>query len=736
MKISKKNLQNIHVKQLGQFACGLACLSAVSKYHGRDIPQEKIREVSGTTLEGTTLLGLYQAAQALQFIAKGFEGTIDQLKSLNHPVILHVLMDGNREHFVVFYGMQDSNFILGDPSWGIMDYTEDEISAIWKSKHLLSLKPSKDFKTDNSNRIQMMGWLRSLIEEDIAILSVAAVIGVIMATLSLSTAIFSQKLVDDFLPSRQHDKILIGFVVFAILLTARAFLGFLRGLIMARQGKNLSLRILRSFIGRLLRLPIPFVKGYSSGDLIARLNDSMRIRSTVAMITGDLLISIMVVLISCGYIFFVSMTIGLVSLTSVILFSLLCLRFSPKILKSQKELMNAHSASESQYIDAISGLSVIKSYNKEENFEYRVNTMYEIFQNKGYSLELLSARFGLIINLLAGLYVTVLFGMGVWQVLFTNLSLGELMALVTVGGSMVPSLANLVMANIHIQGAWVAFQRMYEISSVDTEQNSTGTTTEGFKPQETNDGLRVSNLGFRFPGRRLIINDLSLHLRKGESIALFGQIGSGKSTYVDLLQRFYKPEAGNITLDGVNSEMWPLPVWRTKLGVVRQDEKIFNSTILDNICLSNDPNEINQSIKYLNEIDFGKFFNDFPQGYATLCGENGSYLSGGQKQLVTLARALNKHPEFLILDESTSAMDFDTEFQVVRILTALVKQHKVGMIMVTHRIGLAGMSERISVLEDGSVTASGSHYDLLLTKNIYSNYYNLFTNRNEIVNLK
>jgi ATP-binding cassette subfamily B protein len=139
---------------MGEYACGLACISAITNLYGGPISQEKLRLISGTTLNGTSLLGLCQAAEKIGFDAKGYEGDIENLKILGHPVILHVIINTNRQHYVICYGYQNGKFVVGDPSWGIIYYSENELESVWQSKTLLSLKPNENFKRKRkSNRV-------------------------------------------------------------------------------------------------------------------------------------------------------------------------------------------------------------------------------------------------------------------------------------------------------------------------------------------------------------------------------------------------------------------------------------------------------------------------------------------------------------------------------------------------------------------------------------------------------
>lgn len=734
MKYNQHQLKKVHVQQLGEFACGLACLSAVTNYYDGPISQEKLREISGTTLNGTTLLGLFQASKQIGFEANGYEADIDNLKKLDSPVILHVVMDGNRQHFIVSYGYSDGKFVVGDPAWGITSYSEDELAAIWQSRTLLSLRPTEKFRTSGIDKQSQWEWFKAIIREDLPILSVAALIGTAMAVLGLSTAIFSQKLIDDFLPNRETEKIFVGFAALFVLLVARAALGYIRGIFMVRQGRDLNVRIVKSFIDKIVHLPMAFFKGFSTGDLIARMNDSMRIRSTVALVTGDILINSLVVLISSVYVFTLSMEVGLLSLSSVAVFVLIAWRFHPQILANQKLVMAAHATNESQYIDALTGIATIKSYNRERVYGDRINAVYDAYQTKGFDLAMLGNRFGFFTQLLVGVYITLIFGLGIWYVLEERLQLGELMALISIGGSIIPSLAGLMIANIQIQEAKVAFGRLYEVSFIDNEKQQESIPTPAYALNgDQHKLLAVKELTFRYPGRRPLLNKLDLEFTAAETVSLFGEIGSGKSTLVDILQGFYQPEEGTLLLNGQSPAAMGLAQWRKGIAVVSQFEKIFNATVLDNICLSNDLNELEKCVQFLASAGMEPFFAKLPQGYLTLCGEEGAALSGGQKQLVTIARALYKQPALIVLDESTSAMDFDTEREVLQILKRYCMEHTTGLLMVTHRIGLARQADRICLLKNGAIVYAGSHEDLIARENDYARGYQYLTQINALI---
>ena len=218
----------------------------------------------------------------------------------------------------------------------------------------------------------------------------------------------------------------------------------------------------------------------------------------------------------------------------------------------------------------------------------------------------------------------------------------------------------------------------------------------------------------------MLLNNINLTFERGKISTLFGEIGCGKSTLLSLLQRFYDFESGNILINGTSWKSIPTPAWRETTEIISQQIKLFNGTILENIALQ-DRIDVEHVLTFCKEKGIDGFIQEFQQGYATIINESGANLSGGQQQLVALARALYKRPRVLLLDEVTSAMDRRTEQFVLNLLRTL--KDEMIIVLVTHRIHLAGKTDQIYLLENGRITVSGNHHDLLHRSEFYRDAY-------------
>jgi ATP-binding cassette subfamily B protein len=716
---SLKELKKQWIQQHDQSDCGVACLASVIRYFGGESTLEKLREKSGTTKSGTTLLGLYQAAPKFGLIAEPYEADIPNLEKQTDPCILHIVKENHLQHYVVCYGFDGDGFLISDPAEGVKKWSKNELKNVWRSKALLLLKKGENFVTKDDTKREKWRWVKNLAEEDIPILGVAAAVGLFIAVLGLSTAIFTQKLIDDFLPNEDTLKLFVGLGLLTFLLLARNGLSWIRQLFLIRQSRDFNNRMIQSFYGSLLRLPIPFFHNRKTGDLIARMNDTRRLQSTITYLVGDVIIDVLMVVAAAVFIMYYSILLGLFVLLSIPVFFLLTWRYHTPIRDGQQEVMKAHAINESNYVDTIQGIAAIKENNREPFFSNITKQVYGHFQNTIFDLGNVGIRFSFWADTANVLFIIGVFVWGSILVLNGEILLGALIAVVQMSGQLIPSANRLALTNLQIQEARVAFNRMYELTSLDPEYNLNDRQNELHELRF--DSLDIRNLTFRFPGRSQLLKGISLQVEKGEMVGILGESGCGKTTILHILKRFYREESGDIIInDSKMLKEFPVQEWRNCIASVPQEIKIFNAPLIQNISLSDisDGKKIEQVIKFCNETGLGQFFKTFPQGYATLLGEEGVNISGGQKQIVALARALYQQPQLLLLDEPTSAMDRETEQKVMGLLARLRDQ--MAVIMVTHRVQSIKHADRIYTLENGAITISDSPQNLVQYDNLFS----------------
>lgn len=306
----KKEVEKAFIHQRDQSDCGVACLASLVKFFDGEAKIERLRELSGTTKQGTTLLGLFQAANQIGLEAEAFEADIENLKQVESPCILHIIKDQKLQHYVICYGHEEGNFLISDPAVGVKTISEEKLDEQWQSKALLLVKSTPQLVTKKDKNKERWSWVKELVKEDVEILGLALALGIFITVLSLSTAIFSQKLIDVILPNRDFGKLILGSGFLIILLAGRSGLSYIRQLFLIRQSKDFNNRIIQKFYGLLLKLPVPFFQNRKTGDLIARMNDAQRLQRTVTFLFANVMIDVLMILVASIYILTYSYLLG------------------------------------------------------------------------------------------------------------------------------------------------------------------------------------------------------------------------------------------------------------------------------------------------------------------------------------------------------------------------------------------------------------------------------------------
>lgn len=674
--------------------CGVGCLQSLVRYYGGELSLETLREKSGTSKTGTTLLGLHQCANAIGFDAEGCEADTQALIEHGQPVILHIIIDQKYEHYVICYSYHsDGNdqFLIGDPAKGIVYWTKDELEAVWQSKTCLTLTPNMHFQKKEQTNQEKKKWLKSLIKEDQEAIYTIIFLGFVLTLLGMSMSIFSQKLIDDLLPKKKISVLLLSISFLGFLLLGRVVIQALRDLYIIRQNQTFNQRINQRFYASLLHLPKLFFDSRKIGDFVARLNDTQRIQTVIKQLITNTAVDVLGIVIAIGFLFFYSWNLAVMCIIISPLIFYLIFSFNKKIIDAQRNVMQAYSANEANYIDSIRGIEVIKGFSRQEVFIKRNNTIFGLFQTQIFNLGKLNLMISFYSGVALVIFLLLILGASSYQVLNHTLKVGELMAILGISSSLLTSITNLALVMIPIREAQVAFDRMFEYSALEKEK------AEGSELGNIQ-SIDIKNLDFRFNGRSRLLHQISFSLQKGKVTCLIGESGSGKTTLTELLQKNYFPESGEIMVNkNTNLQDIAMNSWRGLTGMVPQHISLFNGSVLENVILEEQVHQ--EKIQELMSYGFGKFIDSLPQGFLTLVGEEGINLSGGQKQLLGWMRALYHHPQLLILDEPTSSLDQENKRFIHQLIQKL-KAEKIILMISHHLDEVKEIADEIFVVQD------------------------------------
>lgn len=743
------------VLQQDQTDCGVACLLSVIRYYGGTNTLQHLRALSGTSPNGTSLLGLCSAAEQLGFDAAGCSSDMAALMAYPHPVILHVQPASGMQHYVVCFGTAKRKhrlcIVIGDPASGIVYLPPEELADIWSSRVCLTLEPGAGFQERNNFRKAGLAWFKDILRPDLPALALACLLGLVISIMGLALAIFSKKLIDDILPSKNLAILYAGLGWVIVLLLIKEMLTWVRQHLLIRQCREFNIRLTGFFFHRLLHLPGSFFNSRRTGEITARFMDASRIQRIISQVATHVVADLLIALGSLACIFIFSLKAGCICLVAVPLLLVFIQFRKDAVTEQQRRIMGGFASAESEMISALQNLVIIKNYNKQSRFFDRYNSIYVKYQEAIVSFGKMQTALSFIINSFCIVLLGAILAVVGHDVIRGRQTAGALMATVSLLSSFLPSLVNLVLTALPVREASVAFDRMFELLYLPVEQTGFEMTPvmipkrspgpEHVQPvqmqsanvqarqqqirvlEEPFKSLQIRRLKFRFPGSRPLFRNIWLDLQKGEMTAIMGENGSGKSTLLHLLQRDYDPESGDININGtISLHDIPLAQWRRIIGVVPQQVRLFNGTVLENIAFEDAHINPRSVIACLEECGLSGFLDLLPQSYKTKVGEGGMILPGGLQQLVAIARAVYHRPQLLILDEATAGMDRAAERLVLSALNRLKKD--MAILFVTHRLYvLKNFCEKMYILERGSISACGDHAALLESENFYSQYW-------------
>ena len=465
-------------------------------------------------------------------------------------------------------------------------------------------------------------------------------------------------------------------------------------------------------------LPLSFYRQQNTGDLMARISEDVgKVRMYVgpSVMYGLNLISVFILVIYSMWqvnqklMWFVLLPLPILSLSIYYVNSV--------IIRKSEEIQGALSQISTFAQEAFSGIRVLKSFVREKKSVDSFADASNSYRSKSLGLVKVDSLFTPLIALLVGFSTILVVYIGSQEVIAGRMTVGNITEFIMYVFMLTWPVTALGWTSSQIQRAAASQKRINEFLQAKSELK-TGKQIR----KEIEGNWEFKEVSFVYPGSdRPVLEKVNLTIKAGESVALLGQTGSGKSTVALLMARFYDPTSGEILLDGISLKDWDMAWVRSFVGFVPQDVFLFSTSISDNIRFGNDQLDQNAIEIAARQADVFDNIMEFPDQFETILGERGITLSGGQKQRVSIARALAKKPKMLILDDCLSAVDTHTEHTILENL----KQVTVGKssLIISHRVSSARLANRIFVLSDGNIVESGSHEDLMNRKTLYFELY-------------
>lgn len=489
--------------------------------------------------------------------------------------------------------------------------------------------------------------------------------------------------------------------------------------LMAKAALFVALDLRKQVYAHLQRLNLGFFETAQTGDLSYRLTEDIdRIGEVVNKVFHDFVPCVLQLIVVLGYMIYLNWQLTLATFIVAPLMGVLIGWFGEQMLKFSRRSQNRTSNLSALLTEVFSGIRLVQAFAAEEYEIERFTIEAEHNRQAKYATERLKAIQNPVVGFLYAMSVLLLFFLGGWQISVGNLTGAQFATFVAAALLLIDPIAHITSNYNEFRQGEASVDRIFELMAIQP------TVVE--KPDATilppvTGKVEYSNVSFAYNPGEPVLQNLSFLVLPGEMIALVGPSGAGKTTLVNLLPRFYDPQAGQILIDGVDIRDVTLPSLRRQIGIVPQETTLFSGTIAQNIAFGQKDFDLKDVQAAAQIANAHQFITQFSQGYHTWVGERGVNLSGGQRQRIAIARAVLLNPSILILDEATSALDSESEALVQEALERIMQDRTVFII--AHRLATVRSADRILVVEQGQIVESGTHDELLDKNGRYARFY-------------
>lgn len=703
------------VKQQDESDCGAACIATVAKYYGKRIPISKIRNLAGTDTKGTSAKGIEKAANAIDFSCKIIISKSKKLgRDLPFPLIAHIIRD-NLEHYVVVYKIKKNKLLIADPAKNVSWTFFEDFYKLWSGIFFL-ISPTENFEETNETKNFFQRFFY-LLSQNKGLAVQVFIASLILTILGILGAFYFRYLIDDVIYSYLTKALVSISLGYLAVIIFQNILLFCRNHLLNFFSIKIEASLILEYFTHILHLPLDFFVKRKSGEILSRLTDIETIKNALSSMSVGVILDCTMLFFGGIVLFMFSPKLVSVAIIPVIISGILVLLFS----KHFKNLILQKSISEAEkysfLLETINGISTVKALSSEDESRNKAELKILTSLKKGFSLKNLENIQLSLQNFLSQAGNLAVYWYGSYLIMRGELSLGELIAFVTLLGFFLSPLSRLITLQPLLQELSVASKRLGEILDLQKEDKNNGF----LEPNIVKGNISIRNISFSYGSRGNTLKNISMEIKAGDKIAIVGPSGSGKTTLAKLLLKFYLPDEGDILIDGFNIKDISTSNYRNYFGYVPQEILLFSGTIEENIAWGNSEISAEDIFNAARDAEALDFISKLDDRFATKVGERGATLSGGERQRIALARVLLRNPKILLLDEATSNLDSLSETKIMQTIFKIKKDFTT--IIIAHRLSTIKMCDKIFVISYGQIVESGNHQNLLRKNGIYANMW-------------
>lgn len=693
---------------------GLACFMIVMKFHGIPVTKEQAENLSVLDPNTkTSEIEIINSARALKMKAKLIKLNVWKLKDVRSPLIAK---NREGEFFIIAKSNEDQFMILN------ADSTQPEIKSRSELAHICSgsaiLINNKGF-VDKEAIFSFKWFIPTILKFKKEFIQVLLAVFTIQI-LGILTPVMTQVVVDKVLVHRSMSTLNILAIGIGIVYIYNYILGLAKNYVFTHTTNRIDVMLSFKLFRHLFALPLKYFESRRVGETVARVRELDSIRSFLTGTPLSSMIDLIFIIVYIVVLFLYNKMLTVIVLCSIPVYAVLSAIVTPLFKKRLDEKFETGANTQSFLVESITGVQTVKSYALEPKFEKKWGDLQADYVKASYKTSMVSATAGTTGQFIQQIFDLLILFFGAKAVMDGNFTVGQLVAFRMLSGRVSGPVLRLVQLWQEYQQASLSVKRIGDIFNTPPEPvlNSNQTSMPKINGKIVFDKVR-----FRYnPQGGEVIKGMSFDIEPGTIVGVVGRSGSGKSTISKLIQRLYIPEGGKISIDGMDISLVNPAMLRKQIGVVLQENFMFNGTVAENISIHCPQATMEQIISCAKIAGAHDFILELPDGYNTVIGEKGMGLSGGQKQRVAIARAILANPRILIFDEATSALDYESESIIQNNLKEICKGRTV--LIIAHRLSTLKDAQKIMVIDKGSLVEYDSHENLMAQNGLYSYLYN------------
>ncbi len=698
------------IKQQSAVDCGVACLAMIGLHWGKRFDINHLRNLANVDRRGASLKGLMIAAEQLGFAARPVKASLDQISQQPLPAIVH--WEGR--HYIVVYEVTRQHVLVADPEIGRKRLSHRAFIEGWTGYALL-LQPTVLLEQVAEEKKSLKRFF-ALLKPHWLVLSEILIASLLIQIFGLVTPLMTQILLDRVVVQRSSTTLVAigaGLMIFSFF---RMVLKSLRQYLLYHTANRIDVSLVVGFINHTLRLPLSYFETRYVGDITSRISENQKIRRFITGSAITTLLDLLMVFVYVSLMVWYSWQMAALALVMVPLLAIVTLISTPFIQQVSREEFMAHTRESSYLIEALTGIGTIKSMGLERRVRWRWEMLFNKSIKLNFSAQVIRERMRFASGFIETSVSQLLLLFGIWFVINDQLTIGQIMAFNMLLGNVISPFMRLIELWDDFQEILISVERLNDVLDSTAEE---GEGDRMIALPTVTGHIRFENVTFRYnlESTQNTLENLSFEVQPGQTVALVGRSGSGKTTISKLLLGLYLPTDGKIFIDGYDLSTVSLRSLRQQVGVVDQNTFLFGGTIRENLTVGHPDATTADITESARMAGADRFIDQLPMRYDSAIGEGGGMLSGGQRQRLAIARSLLGKPRLLILDEATSSLDAETERLIQENLNQILNQQTTFII--AHRLSTVRNADLILVLDQGLLIESGTHESLMKKRGQY-----------------